>query len=358
MAQIDKPNLHFNTFIYTGNGTSPRTISGVGFQPDLVFGARRDDAAGKNLYDAVRGAGSTKNLQSNGNGAEGSGSPGTYGYLNAFASDGFTVTAGSSDNAYWNNNTATYVTWNWKANGSGSSNTTGSINSTVSVNTTSNFSIVKYTGNGTSGATVGHGLGAVPKMIIVKQFSSNGGSENWGVYHVGMGNTKYIFLNSNAVAGTNSGYWNDTTPSSTVFTLGNNDVVNNNTVEYIAYCFAEKKGFSSFGKYTGNGNSDGPFVYTGFKPAYIVIKSSTYAGNWLCLDNKREIQNIGSGTPININESNGEDTNTAYAIDFLSNGFKLKNSNGNIQNNNESMFYWAFAENPIVGSNNIAATAQ
>ena len=263
MAQIDKPNLHFNTKLYTGNG-STNAITGVGFQPDFTWIKNRTGTNWHTLYDAIRGT--TKVLNSNETGAESTDTTG----LTSFDSDGFTHGSGGNGNV----NGGSFASWNWKANGAGSSNTDGSITSSVSANTTSGFSIVSYTGNGTSGATVGHGLGAVPKMIIVKKL--NGGA-SWTIYNSNLstGASSYLYLNSTDAEGTNyAGYWNSTTPTSSVFTLGNAGDTNGNTNTYIAYCFADVQGYSKFGSYVGNGNADGAFVYTGFKPAWVMIKSS------------------------------------------------------------------------------------
>ncbi len=350
---IDKPTDYFETLTWTGNGSSPRTITGVGFNPDWVWGKRRDDGAGHNLFDTVRGAGSDKNLQSNGTGAEGSGLPATYGYISAFATDGFTVTAGSSDNAYWNNNTATYVAWNWLAGGTASSNSNGSITSSVSANTTAGFSIVSYTGTG-SNATIGHGLGAVPRMIIVKR---RDGSDSWLVQHGSLGAGKALNLDSTGAVQTYDPYWNGTEPTSSVFSIGNDGRTNGSSETYIAYCFAEKTGYSKFGSYTGNGNADGTFVYTGFKPAFVMIKNITSARNWIMLDNKRDIDNVVHNR-IFPNSSSAQNTNHDI-MDFLSNGFKVRTSSILEANESGSTFiYMCFAENPFVTSTGIPTTAR
>ena len=345
---IDNPALFFETLTWTGDGTSPRTLSGLQFQPDWVWGKRRDDAAGHNLFDSVRTAGSNKNLQSNGNGAEGSGSPGTYGYLSAFTSDGFTVTAGSSDNAYWNNNTATYVSWNWLAGGSTASNGDGSITSTVSANTTAGFSIVSYTGTG-SGATVGHGLGAVPKVYFLK----NRASASWVCYFEAIGNTKFLQLDLTNAAGTASEAFNDTSPTSSVFSVGSDTTSNANSNNYIAYVFSEKQGYSKFGSYTGNGNADGTFVYTGFRPAWIMIKNTSSGGtDWVMHDSARDPFNV-IGERLIANGTNAGST-TTY-LDFLSNGFKWRTSDFGRNENGSNFIYMAFAEHPFVTEGTKAA---
>ena len=271
---INKSTAHFNTKLYTGNA-STNAITGVGFQPDWVWLKRRDASGNHNLYDAVRGV--TKYLESSSTAPEQTQS---YG-LTAFGTDGFTL--GSNTNM--NGNSQTFVSWNWKANGAGSANTNGSINSTVSVNTTAGFSIVKFVGNATSGATEGHGLGVTPKLVIIKNLDTNG--LNWRSYHASLGATKYLELDNNAAAVTASNFMNDTTPTSTVFSLGNGTTPNKSGDNYVAYCFAEKTGYSKFGSYTGNNNADGIFVYLGFKPAFVIIKKTDSTGYWVIQDNKR-----------------------------------------------------------------------
>ena len=259
---INKSGLYFNTKLYTGNGGS-QSITGVGFQPDWIWFKKRNGAADSSLMDVVRGV--RKSLTSNNNEAEYTESAG----LSAFDSDGFSFDGSGYDHVNTNNDT--FAGWCWKAgNSAGSSNSNGSITSTVSANTTAGFSIVSYTGTG-SNATVGHGLGAVPKMIITK---SRNNTYNWTSYHASLGNTGRIRLNSNSAADTGQTNWNSTTPTSSVFSVGTNADVNGSGNNVIAYCFAEKTGYSKFGSYTGNGNANGTFVYTGFKPAFVIIKNT------------------------------------------------------------------------------------
>lgn len=363
MAQIDKPNLHFNTLLYTGNNTNPRTLTGVGFQPDLVWKKERNAgfSIGNMMYDAVRGLGVNKHINSTSNVAEGEGNDADYGYFTALTSDGFTVSAGSSGDDYVNDSSYNYVVWNWKANGQGSANNDGSINTTyTSANTTAGFSIVKYTGNGTSGATVGHGLGAVPKLIIVKALST---VDNWEVYHASLGAEKYLELNRTDVQADSTQIWNDTEPTNQVFSIGNNSGVNTNGNPYIAYCFAEKKGYSKIGKYTGDGRADGPFVYTGFKPAFVIGKKSNgNVDNWYLLDNKRAGYNEANYWLYpNLNNAeygSDESNHTAYHADLLSNGFKIRSQDDMVNGNSNVYVFWAFAENPIVGSNKVPAVGR
>ena len=341
---INKSSLHMNTKLYTGNG-STQNITGVGFQPDLVWIKHRNGTSNHNLFDAIRGV--TKYIESSSTAPDQTGAD----RLTAFGTDGFTT----GGNGGTNGNNDTYASWHWKANGAGSANTDGSINTTAtSVNTTAGFSIVKYTGNATSGATVGHGLGAVPKMIFVKCTSTNG--TNWIVYTAATGNTHWIYLNSTAAAGANSAAWNDTSPTASVFSLGNDGDVNGSGRTYIAYCFADKTGYSKFGSYVGNGaNFDNAFVYTGFKPALVIIKKSNTTGNWVIEDNKRAGYNQ-ANYHLYPNLSNAEGTN--YYTDFLSNGFKIRDNPSDIGESGHTYIYMAFAEAPLVGTNNIPCTAR
>jgi hypothetical protein len=350
---IDDPGLYFNTLIWTGDDFESRDITGVGFQPDWVWGKRRDDAAGHNLLDSVRGAGQDSEIQSNTTGAEGDGGQNRFGFLSAFLSDGFRVEDGSEasgDKAYWNQNSATYVAWNWKAGGSASSNTDGSITSSVSANQTAGFSIVSYTGTG-SALTCGHGLGAVPQWIIVKDRDA---AANWNTYHIANGNAKTSQLNlGNAPSATSS--WNSTTPTSSVFSLGAVSAVNTSSNDYIAYCFAEKQGYSKIGSYTGNNSSDGTFLYLGFKPAFIILKDITVTDPWILLDNKRSSFNVVNHRlfPQNSNSENTSDN----VCDFVANGIKFRSSNDG-QNGSRNYLYYAVAESSFVNSKGVPNNAR
>jgi hypothetical protein len=282
---IDLPSEYFNTKLYTGN-LSTNNITGVGFQPDLVWlKSRVQGTTGYNgnhyLFDAVRGA--TNWIISNQTGAEANNASS----LSSFDSDGFTL--GALD--FINNNGDGFASWNWLANGAGSANTDGTISSTVSANTTSGFSIVSYTSNGSASQTVGHGLGVAPNVIISKNRTDGGATYgNWVVYHSSLAtaNDTKILLNSTA-ASSSTNEWGDTDPTSTVYSVhtSGDGATNHSSDNIVSYCFAEKKGFSKFGKYTGNGNADGTFVYTGFKPAMVIVKQSNTSRNWLIMDNKR-----------------------------------------------------------------------
>jgi hypothetical protein len=342
MAIIDKPSDYFNTVLYTGNG-STQSITGVGFQPDWVWIKRRNAVNENRLTDAVRGA--TKEMYSDSTTAETTNSNG----LTSFDSDGFSL--GSSSG--YNSGIGTYVGWNWLGANGTSANTDGSISSTVSANTTSGFSIVTYTGGG-GNATVGHGLGVAPGMMIIKNRSA---SQNWVVYHQSIGNTKNLYLNRTDITNVTSGWFNNTSPTSTVFTIGNDGAVSGNGNNLVAYCFAEKQGYSKFGSYTGNGNADGTFVYLGFKPAIVIVKSSSIVESWYTYDNKRTTS---GGNPedkyLLPNQNIAEGTFAIY--DFLSNGFKLRNVNPGFNNSGVSYIYMAFAENPFVSSTGVPATAR
>ena len=240
----------------------------------------------------------------------------------------------------------------------GQTNFDGSILSRSTENTTAGFSIVRYTGTATGGATIGHGLGVAPKLVITKTRAI---SDNWLVYHAGIGATNYLTLNTDSAKGTSSGAWNDTAPSSTVVTLGSFDNSNDND-SMIAYCFAEKKGYSKFGTYNGNNNADGTFVYTGFKPAFIILKNSERTQNWRMYDLKRpgfnSLASYASRTNYSLRPNSNSAENLTNQLDILSNGFKFRSSDGDSNGYNENHIYWAFAEHPFVASNNVAATAR
>ena len=342
MAQINKPNLHFNTKLYTGTGASSAK-TGVGFQPDLVWIKQRSGTEQNAWFDSIRGA--TKYLSSNMTSAEAT----TATTLTSFDSDGFT----EGGHGITGNNTSTYASWCFKGGGTSVSNTDGSITSTVSANTTAGFSIVSYTGTGAN-ATVGHGLGVAPKVIITK---SRVNAENWGVYHEYLGNTKQVVLNTTGAAtGASAAYYNNTSPTSTVFSVGTADSTNDNQ-NMIAYCFAEKKGYSKIGSYIGNNNADGTFVYTGFKPAFILSKNASATTEWYVFDNRRLGYNPDNKS-LRPNKNHTETSASGYGFDILSNGFKTRVANNEINGSGNTHIYLAIAEQPLVGTNNIPATAR
>ena len=340
---INKSTDHFNTLLYTGNGQASRSVTGVGFQPDWVWFKNRNTGDHHKLFDVIRGA--NKVLYGNLTAQEAT----VTQELQSFNSDGFTVGTESAMNGNGNG----IVAWNWKAGGAASANSSGTISSSVSVNTTAGFSVVSYTGTGSAGATVGHGLGAVPQLIIEKARTV---TDDWLVYHQAMGNTHGMALNNTTAQTDSDTYFNDTSPTSTVFSLGNNGKVNTNGATHIAYCFTEKTGFSKFGSYKGNGNNDGPFVYTGFAPAYVVLKVySGTTGGWYIFDNKRPGYNSDASRLL-ANDTN-TDAGTGY-LDINSNGFKLRHNADDYNGNNYLYLYMAFAAAPLVGSNNIPSNAR
>ena len=348
MAIIDKPSDYFNTVLYTGTG-SARTISGVGFQPDWVWVKDRTTTNYHYLYDSVRG--NNLNFFSNDTSAEVNVTTGQNGGgIGSQASDGFNIVAGNVNTNNVNTNTNLYASWNWLASNTTASNTDGSITSTVSANTTSGFSIVSYTGTG-SNATVGHGLGVAPKMIIVKGRSY---VDNWAVFHSSLGGGKKLKLNTTGAEITNSTPWNNTSPTSSVFSVGTDGETNNSGSTMIAYCFAEKQGYSKFGSYTGNGNADGPMIVTGMKPAWVMVKETNNTNSWRILDNKRDTFNVMT-KPLYANLSNAENGNDD--VSFLSNGFKF-NTNTVDWNEAQDYIYMAFASNPFVTSTGVPATAR
>ena len=349
---LDNPELHFQAKIYTGDGNSNQVITFDGsenMKPDWVWIKIRNAAHQHTLIDSTRGA--NKALLSNDDAAEDTDDQ--YGWLSSFNTDGFTTQDGSASD-HWNVNKSgnTYASWNWKANGgTTSSNSNGSITSTVQANTTAGFSIVSYAGTG-SNATVGHGLGSTPGWFVTK--SRDTGSEGWMVFHQSLGATKGIRLNETSGFATVSAYFNDTAPTSSVFSIGTNDVVNKSGDNYIAYVFAEKKGYSKSSIYKGNGNADGPFVYTGFKPAFVLFKGNN-TSNWQLWDNKRDPEN-----PVEsaLHPDASAAASTDQDIDFLSNGFKIRGSVAHINGDGVDFYYLAFAESPFVNSNGVPNNAR
>ena len=330
---IDNPFKYCNTVLYTGNATA-RTITTGLETTDWIWNKRRDNSGSHLLYDKVRGV--NKDLNTDSTEAEET----QVGTVTAFGTDNFTLGTHGGTNA----NGETKANWCWSAGGTtGSSNSDGSITSTVSANTTAGFSIVSYTGTG-SNATVGHGIDT-PRMYIVKRRSNTG---NWYTYHESIGNTKRLRLDETAAATTESAAWNNTSPTSSVFSLGTSVDVNASGETYIAYCFAEKKGYSKFDSYTGNGNANGPFIYTGFKPAFVMIKQSSAAGNsWNIYDNKRNTFNVMDKFLL----ANSNQAESSYSvIDFVSNGIKLRNTASSFNTSSSTYIYMAFAEAPFVTS--------
>ena len=323
---------NFNTITYTGNLTA-RVQGGVGFQPDFVWG--KSLSTGSHLfYDSVRGP--FKYLSSNSTNPE----YGTTAGLSSFAPDGFGLTA---DTGYLNN-VLPYVAWNWKAGGTAVSNTAGTITSQVSANPTAGFSVLTFTGTQTN-QTVGHGLGIAPEIIITKPTIV----QNWVVGATSIGWTKYLHLNLTNAEGTSASPWNNTAPTSSVYSVGIAPDTNNNGNTMVAYCFASIEGYSKIGSYTGNGSADGPFVYTGFRPAWIIVKATSSGGSWHMWDNKRSPYNV-SQARLLANTLDAEASFSGVNLDMLSNGFKLKNSDGAMNGSASTYIYMAFAENPFKNS--------
>jgi hypothetical protein len=334
---IKKPSDYFNTNLHNGTG-SDRNITGIGFQPDFTIVKRRDNTGVWYNTDIVRGAGKQMYLNETG----GMGGSASTAEITGFNSDGFNLGTDSGVNA----SGGTYVSYNFLGNNTtGSSNTDGTITSTVSANTTAGFSISKYTATG-SNATVGHGLGAAPAMVILKNLDS---ARSWTVGHNGLTNWNYhLYLNATNAENSDSTMFQGTAPSSTVFSVGTASETNESGNDFIAYCFAEKQGYSKFGKYTGNGSTDGSFVYTGFKPAFVMVKRTDTTKNWYLQDNSRNGYNASNpylSPNINVAETGGTE------VDLLSNGFKLRAGGTGHNESGGTYIFMAFAEQPLVGDN-------
>ena len=348
MAIIDKSTDYFRVKLYTGNNNA-QTIAwdetDTNMKPDMLW---IKSYAGATVFehvlgDVVRGGG--KYLVPNSTAAEVSNSN----VINTFNTNGFSVGGATQVSEA----SRSYVAWGWKASNTTATNTAGSINSTVSVNAEAGFSIVKVSKANTSVATIGHGLGVTPKFIIGKDLD---GVDNWTCYNEALGNGKGIYLNASNAAATASTFWNSTSPTSTLFTIGSDNTWNSPSIVF--YCFADVPSFSKFGTYTGNGNADGPFVYTGFKPAWVMTKKTSGSSSWIIMDNKRNTYNVMNKFLI---AENADAQGSLDSFDFLSNGFKLRTSNGDRNANGDTYIYMAFAENPFVTSTDngsIPATAR
>ena len=332
--------------LYTGtnaNLTVTNTVNGVSMQPDLVWMKRRSSASSHVLIDSVRGV--TKTINSDSTVAE-STSSGTSGLL-SFNSNGFSLGTDTTANGSTNGSGQTYVGWQWNAGGSTVTNTSGSISAQVRANATAGFSIVTYTGTGAN-ATVGHGLGVAPRMIIIKSRTFAG---DWVVYHASIGNTGAVFLDLTNATSTSSLYFQNTSPTSSVFSIGIAGGVNNSSSDtYVAYCFAAVAGYSAFGSYTGNGSADGPFVFTNFRPRWVMIKRTDANENWQMYDTSRNTSNV-VGEYLLANSSGAGATITV--LDFLSNGFKIRvdGTNPGVNTSGGTYIFAAFAENPLKYAN-------
>ena len=345
---IDDPTLHFQIKLYTGNGsTQSITLDGdTDMQPDWVWLKSRSDAYSHILHDSVRGA--TKELKSNSTNAEGTDSNG----LTSFNSDGFSLGTGGSVN----NNSSTYVAWNWKAGGSASSNSDGDITSSVSANTTAGFSIMTYTGTG-SNNTVGHGLNSAPTYTIIRRRDS---ARNWFVSVVPYtGDTGYFYLHTNGAGDASGQSFFTAKPTNSVMNLGTDQDANISSGSYIAYNFHDVQGYSKFGKFLGNGDNNGTFIYLGFRPAWVMIKKATGTGNWGINDIKRDINSTyGNDASLYANSDSAETTSSSLNIDLLSNGMKLRSNNSSYNASGETYVYIAFAEAPFTNSSGVPCNAR
>jgi len=348
---IDNPELYFQTKLYTGTGSSHAiTLDGdEDMQPDWVWWKERASTDYPTSVDSVRGA--TKRIFTNATEAQDTNTES----LKSFDSDGFTM--GTNSGA--NQSSQTYVAWCWKAGTSFSNDASatgvGVTDSSGSINTTAGFSIITYAGNDTVNNQIAHGLGVKPDWIIFKQTSSTG---RWHSYHSVLGATKHMRLDQPVKENTASSFMNNVEPTSSIFNLGTSAHVNDGTI--IAYCFAQKKGFSKFGKYVGNGNADGVFVYTGFKPAWLMVKNATHSSgskHWGVHDSKRDTHNP-SLLQIDVEDNYAEFSSTNRAIDFLSNGFKIRSSDSDHNTQGDTYIYFAFAEAPFVNSKKIPTNAR
>ena len=350
---INDPSAYFQTVLWSGSGSGQAITNGGNsdLQPDFTWIKKRAGGSARShqLYDSTRGT--TELLHSNGTNAESTQAAG----LTAFGSDGFTV--GDDDGV--DGSGGTYVAWQWKANGGTTSSVSASgtvLAGTYQANTTAGFSIITYTGEDDTVNTVTHGLGTVPHVIIVKGRSGSG--RHWRVYHhknTAAPETDFLKLNETDATADDVNYWYDTAPTSSVFSISTANDVNASTETYVAYCFAEKQGYSKFGSYVGNANADGAFVYTGFKPAFVMLKGYNHTGQWVMQDTTRRNYQ-GDTKYVYANLSNAEATNSALAMDFLSNGFKLRSADDAV--NSGDYIYMAFAEQPFVTSTGVPATAR
>ena len=348
---IALPGENFNSILWTGDGTSPRSFTGVGFTPDFTWTKNRTTGVSHMLYDTVRGAGSTKSLESNATLAEGGGNQATYGYLSAFDSDGFTTTDGSgSPNYYFNENTKNFVSWNWKAGGTAVSNTEGTITSSVSANPTAGFSAGTYIGNGTAGATVGHGLSQIPDWVIVKDLDN--GLTQWVHNPRGALGANYYgyFTTGTFTADTSNVFWYD--PTASIVKVSAHAEVNASATNYIMYCFHSIEGYSKIGKYYSNYSTNGTFVYLGFTPAFIMLKCINATDNWNLYDIKRNGYNGTGGTyQLRADATAAGFTSAGTMIDLVSNGMKIRTNDPGTNGSSRTYIYYAIAESPFKTSN-------
>ena len=351
---IDDPSEYFHTQLYTGNGSSGLSITNDAnagdFQADLLWIKPRSNGDNGVCFDSTRGE--DKQLKLNGNDAQDTHSPARI----TFESDGFDL---DTTDTNYNGSSRTYVAWQWKVNGGttttndASATSIGSQDSTYQANTTAGISIVTRVGTGSAGASYAHGLGGKPDVIIQKEYDD---TNDWYSYFRDMGDgTHWILIESNAAAVDDANMWNDTAPTSTIFTVGNSGGSNGSGENYIAYCFRSIQGFSKFGVYEGNGNADGPFIYTGFKPAWIVVKEVDNSNDWDIRDATRNTHNpVDNWLRFNTQDGEGD----SDGIDFLSNGFKIRQTSNRTNRDGGTILYMAFAEHPFVSSEGVPCTAR
>ena len=354
---IDDPSAHFHMQLYTGNDANDRAITNDAnagdFQPDWLVVKDRDQTGRFHNFDSSRLDGSSEstltvvwdiNVYEHDKSAR----------FKGLDSDGFEVTGSDVDT---NDSNSAYITWQWKANGGSRTTNAEDGNNPAGgyqANTTAGFSIVDYTGTGAAG-TMAHGLGAVPSLIMIKNRDE---ADDWAVYHsanTAAPETNYLVLNETDATADDATYWNDTAPTSSVFTINTAHNVNADAETYVAYCFAEIQGYSKFGGYTGNGSTDGPFIYTGFKPAWIMIKNLASGESWEMWDSARDPYNV--LTKRLKADTNGAEVSSTF-MDFVSNGVKHRNYSGGYNNSGESYIYMAFAEQPFVTSGGVPCTAR
>ena len=350
-TNIDDPSAYFQTTLYTGAGAGQTVTNGGNsdLKPDWLWIKRRNAGYAHFVVDSNRGLGSSNPpyLEADSTAAENS----NQNWISGVGTDGFTIGINEQN---LSNTSGTYVAWQWKANGgTTANNTTGSINSVVQANTDAGFSIITYTGNATN-STVGHGLGVQPSVIINKKRAA---TASWSVWHSALLGTQLLELNTAGAIATVAAIWNSTVPTSSVFSIGTDGQTNSNNTTYVTYAFAEKQGYSKFGKYVGNASADGPFVYTGFKPAWVMIKGADVADDWYIFDNKRAGYNP-EVFRLRANTTGTETTGTNNTVDHLSNGFKLRFTGGSINGSGSTYIYMAFAENPFTTSTGIPTTAR
>lgn len=349
---IDDPSAYFHIKLYNGNGSTQSITNDANagdFKPDWLWTKSRNDAFDHITRDSSRGV--SQRLITHSTAAEDSASGTTSFDTNGFSLDSTNTVNKSTDN---------YVAWQWKANGgTTSSNTSGDITTTVQANTTAGFSIFTYTGTGTAGDTIGHGLGVVPNWIIIKSRSI---ANDWTIYHsanTSAPETDFLILQGTDATSDSNTRWNDTAPTSTLITLGNNAGVNGSTQTYVGYAFAEKQGYSKFGSYTGNGNADGSFVYTGFQPAFFLVKNTSVSSAWRIYSNKISNQSGFNDLDVCLFANTSEaETGTGHPVDFVSNGIKMRGTNEDINQSGNTFIYMAFAEHPFVGSDGVSTTAR